>query len=57
MPGGNKSLQLEVCLKELRNCILYIIRVWLLFCSVRVYVSLHFLPVLLVILGLRLSVF
>ena len=31
-------------LKELRNFILCIIRVWLLFCSIRVYISLHFLP-------------
>ena len=54
-------------LKELRNCILCIIRVWSLFCSVRVYMSLHFLslhyislyflPILLVKLGFRFSVF
>ena len=33
-------------LKELRNCILCIVSVWSLFCSVRVYISLHFLPIL-----------
>ena len=38
----------EACLKELRNCILCIIREWSLFCSVRVYVSLYFLLFLLV---------
>ena len=32
-------------LKELRDCILCIICVWSLFCSVRVYISLHFLPI------------
>ena len=31
--------------------------VWSLFCSVRVYKSLHFLPILLVKLGFRLSMF
>ena len=35
-------------LKELRNCILRIIRLWSVFCSVLVYISLHFLPILLV---------
>ena len=44
-------------LKELWNCILWIIYVWPLFCSVRAYVSLHFLPILLVKLDFRLSVF
>ena len=44
-------------LKELPNCVLYIICVWSIFCSVRVYVSLHFLPILLVKLVFRLSVF
>ena len=44
-------------LKELRNCILCIIRVWLLFCSVRVYISLHFLPILLAKLRFSLSLF
>ena len=44
-------------LKELRNCILWIIPVWSLFCSVRVYKSLHFLPILLVKLGVPLSMF
>ena len=33
-------------LKELRNCILCIICVWSLFCSIRVYTSQHFLPIL-----------
>ena len=47
----------KINLKGLRNCILCIIRVWSLFCSARVYISLHFLPVLLVKLGFRLSVF
>ena len=47
----------SVILKELRNCILCIIRVWSLFCSARVYISLHFLPDFLVKLGFRLSVF
>ena len=35
-------------LKVLRNGVLCIICVWLLFCSARVYISLHFLPVILV---------
>ena len=35
------------CLKELRNCILCVICVWPLFCSIRVYASLHFLPIFL----------
>ena len=34
-------------LKELRNCILCITRAWLLFCSIRIYISLHFLLILL----------
>ena len=33
-------------LKELRNCILCIFRAWSLFCSWRIYISLHFLPLL-----------
>ena len=41
-------------LKELRNCILQIMRVWSLFCSVRVHTSPHFLPIL---LGKELFVF
>ena len=44
-------------LKELRNCSLWIICVWSLFCSVRVYINLHFLPIILVKLGFHLSVF
>ena len=36
---------------------IHIIWVWSLFCSVRAYVSLHFLPILLVKLDFRLSVF
>ena len=32
-------------LKELRNFVLGIIRLWSVFCLVRVYVSLHFLPI------------
>ena len=34
-------------LKELRNCISHIIRVWSLFCLIGVYTRLHFLPILL----------
>ena len=34
-------------LKELRNRISRIIRLWSLLCSIRVYASLHFLPILL----------
>ena len=34
-------------LKELRNCISRITCVWSLFCSIRVYKSLRFLPILL----------
>ena len=44
-------------LKGVTNCILCITRVWSLFCSVRVYIRLYFLPILLVKLCLRLSVF
>ena len=36
-----------ILLKELRNRISRIIRFWSLFCSIRVYASLHFLPILL----------
>ena len=49
--------QRYISLKELRNCILYIFRVWSLFCSVRVDVSLHFLPSLLLKLNFNLSEF
>ena len=38
---------LWLCSKELWNCISCIIRMWLLFCSIRVYISPHFLPFLL----------
>ena len=63
MPGVvGKGLMYLLCgfnsktLKELRNCILCIISVWSLFCSVQVYksdynanyVSLHYLPMILV---------
>ena len=44
-------------LKELRNCTLCIIRVWSKLCSVWIYISRHFLPILLVKLGFRLSMF
>ena len=44
-------------LKELQNCILCVVGVWSLFCSVRVYIILHFLPILLVKLSFRLSMF
>ena len=37
----------SVMLKELRNCIPRIIRVWSLICSIQVYIGLHFLPILL----------
>ena len=40
------SFRLLFLLKEPRNCILCIIHVWSLFYSVRVYISLHFLPIL-----------
>ena len=36
----------RLILKELWICILHIIRVRSLFCSIRVYINLHFLPVL-----------
>ena len=45
------SIYYFTSIKELRNCILCIIPVWSLFCLVRVYKSLHFLPILLVKLG------
>ena len=38
-------LSTALLLKELRNCILRITRVRSLFCSIRVYASLHFLPI------------
>ena len=41
------SLKFLFVSKEQRNCISRIIRVWSLFCSMRVYTSLHFLPILL----------
>ena len=41
------SMALSNSLKELRNCISRIICVWSLFFSIRVYGSLHFLPILL----------
>ena len=44
-------LYLNITLKELRNFILCIIHVGSLFCSVRVYISLHFLPIIFVKLG------
>ena len=44
-------------LKELQKCILCIIRVWSVFCSVQVYISLHFLPILLIKPGFRLFCF
>ena len=44
-------------LKEPRNCILCIICVRSSFCAERVYISLHFPPILLVKLNFRLSVF
>ena len=40
-----------------RNCILCISRVWTLFCSVWLNISLHFLHIILEKLGFRLSVF
>ena len=40
-------------LKDLRNCILCVIQVWSVFYSVRVYISLHFIPILLVKLSFR----
>ena len=39
--------QLVSILMELRNRMSPIIRLWSLFCSIRVYTSLHFLPILL----------
>ena len=44
-------------LKELQNCILCSISVWSLFGSVRLYISLHFLPMILVKLVFHLSLF
>ena len=51
------QLNYRVNLKELRNCILCIIHVWSLFWSVCVCIGLHFLSILLVKLGFRLSMF
>ena len=51
------NFSIEEDLKELRNCILCIILVWSLFCLVRVYKNLHFLPILLVKLGFCLPIF
>ena len=48
---------LNFYLKELQNCIWWIIPVWSLFCSVWVYKSLHFPPIFSVKLGFRLSMF
>ena len=53
-----RSLCWSLFLKGLRSCILCIIRVWSVFCLVRIYISLHFLPFLMVKLGcFRLSCF
>ena len=41
------EVQALVLLKELRNCYLCIICVWIVFSPVRVNMSLHFLPILL----------
>ena len=49
------SSEIWTRLMELRNCILCIILMWSLFCSVRVYINLYFLPILFVKLGFRLS--
>ena len=37
------SAQCKIALKELRNRVSHIIRLWSLFCSILVYASLHFL--------------
>ena len=37
------SAQCKIALKELRNRISHVIRLWSLFCSILVYASLHFL--------------
>ena len=50
-PVLNIFFFLFTILQELRNCILCVIPVWSLFCSVRVYKRLLFLPILLVKLG------
>ena len=39
------SAQCKIALKELRNRISHIIRLWSLFCSILVYASLHFLRI------------
>ena len=53
----SQLLQEHQGFKELRNCMSWIIPVWSLFCSVQVYKSLHFQPILLVKLGFHLSMF
>ena len=45
------------CFKGAKKCILCIIHVRSLFCSVRVYISMYFMFVLLVKLGFHVSVF
>ena len=44
-------------LKELQNCILHTILVWLLFYSMQVYTSLHFLPFFFVFFFRKLAFF
>ena len=39
------KIGLKIMLKELQTCISRIIRVWSLFCSIRVHAGLHFLPI------------
>ena len=51
------TLILPIYLKELRNFILYIIHAWSLFCSLQIYISLHFLPIILKKLAFCFSVF
>ena len=53
---SNHSLALHT-VNGAANCVLCFIRVWSLFCSVRVYISLHFPLILFVKLGFRLYVF
>ena len=54
---GEKDLKKNVNLKELRNFILCVICVWSWFFSVLVYISLQFLPIFLLKLAFRFSVF
>ena len=52
----SNSCTINVILLEIKDATklcLCIIRVWLLFCSVRVSISLHFLPILFVKLGFQ----